>query len=171
MEIKRIYKQSLPATRFIGKKYSDDDRVDGSFGAKWGEAFETGLFERLEAIAGEQFFEDSGAYIGLMRHLDGEPFEYWIGMFMKPDTAVPEGLDYHDFPAAPIGVAWVYGNESNGELYCHEDVICPRLADEGLELAIMDGAFWFFERYQCPRFTTPDEKGNVILDMCYFVKE
>ncbi len=35
----------------------------------------------------------------------------------------------------------------------------------------MDGAFWFFERYQCPRFTTPDEKGNVILDMCYFVKE
>ena len=23
---------------------------------------------------------------------------------------------------------------------------------------------WCFERYNCPRFTTPDEKGNVILD-------
>ena len=32
------------------------------------------------------------------------------------------------------------------------------------------GAFWFFERYQCPRFTTPDEFGNVILDTCYFIK-
>ena len=23
---------------------------------------------------------------------------------------------------------------------------------------------WCFERYQCPRFTAPDENGNVILD-------
>lgn len=23
---------------------------------------------------------------------------------------------------------------------------------------------WCFERYNCPRFTTPDENGNVILD-------
>ena len=23
---------------------------------------------------------------------------------------------------------------------------------------------WCFERYNCPRFTTPDEEGNVILD-------
>ena len=23
---------------------------------------------------------------------------------------------------------------------------------------------WCFERYNCPRYTTPDENGNVILD-------
>lgn len=23
---------------------------------------------------------------------------------------------------------------------------------------------WCFKRYNCPRFTTPDEKGNAILD-------
>ncbi|MGX6443548.1 hypothetical protein ACWM35_10045 [Neobacillus sp. K501] len=32
------------------------------------------------------------------------------------------------------------------------------------------GAWWFFERYGCPRFTTPDKDGNVILDICHFVK-
>lgn len=25
-------------------------------------------------------------------------------------------------------------------------------------------AGWHFERYNCPRFTTPDAQGNVILD-------
>ncbi len=25
---------------------------------------------------------------------------------------------------------------------------------------------WFFERYNYPRFTAPDETGNVILDIC-----
>ena len=29
---------------------------------------------------------------------------------------------------------------------------------------------WCFERYNCPRFTTPDEKGNVILDYALSVK-
>ena len=25
---------------------------------------------------------------------------------------------------------------------------------------------WYFERYNCPRYTSPDKKGNVILDYC-----
>lgn len=27
-----------------------------------------------------------------------------------------------------------------------------------------------FENGLCPRFTTPDENGNVILDYCFYVK-
>jgi len=34
----------------------------------------------------------------LMRCKDGEPFEYWIGMFMPANTVVPEGFAYVDFP-------------------------------------------------------------------------
>lgn len=30
--------------------------------------------------------------------------------------------------------------------------------------------YWFFERYGCPRFTTDDEKGNKILDYCFYIK-
>ena len=32
-----------------------------------------------------------------------------------------------------------------------------------------EGAEWSFENCLCPRYTTPDEQGNVILDYCYFV--
>jgi len=28
----------------------------------------------------------------------------------------------------------------------------------------------FFELYNCPRFTTPDDKGNVILDYGFYLK-
>jgi len=33
-----------------------------------------------------------------------------------------------------------------------------------------DGSIWFFERYVHPRFTTADEKNEVILDICHFIK-
>ena len=37
-------------------------------------------------------------------------------------------------------------------------------------IADEQGAWWFFERYACPRFTTPDENGAVILDIGHYVK-
>jgi len=33
-----------------------------------------------------------------------------------------------------------------------------------------DGSIWFFERYVHPRFTTADDKNEVILDICHFIK-
>lgn len=171
MEITRIYTQSIPETRFIGKKYGDEDRVNGSFGKQWGDAFDSGLFDKIESVAGKElFFEDSGAYIGLMRCKDGEPFQYWVGMFTKAGTTVPEGLEYVDFPAAELGIGWIYGNE--GEIYCHEPDVACKLSEEGHPIKDDEsGACWFFERYQCPRYTTPDEKGNVILDIGFFIEK
>jgi hypothetical protein len=45
------------------------------------------------------------------------------------------------------------------------------LIDAGFDV-VGDGdiSFWWFERYNCPRFTTPDEHGRIILDKVYFVK-
>lgn len=34
-EIIKTYKTHYPTLRFIGKCYTDDDRVNGSFGAQW----------------------------------------------------------------------------------------------------------------------------------------
>ena len=48
LSIVKVYRESLPNVRFIGKKYGDNDRVDGSFGAKWGEWFQNGWFNILE---------------------------------------------------------------------------------------------------------------------------
>ncbi|MCL2046049.1 MAG: hypothetical protein FWG88_06650 [Oscillospiraceae bacterium] len=171
-EITNVYRQDVGPLRFIGKKYGDVDRVDGAFSNKWEEWFANAWFEELEKILGEKLIEDyadNDAYIGLMRHKEGEAFEYWIGMFMPPNTAVPEGFEFSDFPESSLGVCWVYGNE--GEVYMQEARCAKKLEEEGYELiADEQGAIWFFERYGCPRFTEPDEKGNVTLDICHYIK-
>ncbi len=170
IEIIKIYKQHVPALRFIGKKYGDQDRVNGGFGVKWGEWFSNGWFTTLEKISEiKDVYEDGNAYIGLMRCKEGDKFEYWIGMFMEEQAKVPEGFDYVDFPESSFGVCWVYGKEN--ELYMKEPECFEKLKENGYEIVNdKDEACWFFERYVCPRFTTPDEKGNVILDICFYIK-
>ena len=166
-EIIKAYRQSVGAMKFIGKKYGDDDRVDGTFGAKWGEWFNNGWFGIIEnQIDGklEDIYEDGDAYIGLMRGGHDEPFEYWIGCFVPENTEVPEGFDYVDFNESNLGVCWVYGKEN--EVYCLEGQCGEKLEKEDFKI----NYGWCFERYGCPRFTTPDEKGNVILDICFFLE-
>jgi predicted transcriptional regulator YdeE len=165
-EIIKTYKQSMAASRFIGKKYGDKDRVNGMFGAKWGEWFDNGWFGVLEKLMGDGYentFDDSTAYIGLMREAAGG-FEYWIGCFLPAESVVPEGFEHIDFPECDLAVAWVYGKES--EVYMMEGESMKRLENDGFNV---DGS-WCFERYACPRFTTADESGKVILDVCFFMK-
>lgn len=170
--ITETYKQKVPAARFIGKKYSDSDRIGGSFSSKWSEWFSNDWFSAIEKLISPGFKEvyaDADAYLGLMRWKDGEPFEYWIGMFTPDDAAVPEGYGYVDFPESTLGVCWVYGKQ--GEVYGREGECSARLTEKGYKI-IPDGkgAWWFFERYGCPRFTTPDDKGNIILDICHYIE-
>ena len=172
VEIINSYRQEMPALRFVGKKYGDEDRVHGMFGAKWGEFHENGWFGVLEGLIdnkGDETCEDGAAYIGLMRWKEGEPFQYWIGMFMPAATEAPEGFQYVDFPAAILGTCWVYGPES--EVYMKEGQCAERLEADGMKIMPNgEGAYWFFERYQCPRFTAPDERGNIILDICHYAR-
>lgn len=171
-EISRAYIQSVPAMRFIGIKYGEEDRVNGGFGSTWEEWFQHNRFQKLEELVTEKFkksYEDSDAYIGLMRWKEGEPFQYWIGMFLPEASIVPDGYDYVDMPAAKLGVCWLHGMES--ELYCNEDKCADRLKEEGYDMVNdKEGAWWFFERYGCPRFTTPDHEGKIVLDICHYVR-
>lgn len=158
--------------RFIGIKYGDKDRINGGFASKWEEWFEEKRFNELESLMSSDFmlaYEDFNTNIGLMRWKDGEEFEYWIGLFLPQDTVAPNGYDYIDFPASNLGVCWLHG--SVPEVYGKERKCAEKLSEEGYEI-IQDekGAWWFFERYGCPRFTNPDENGKVILDICHFVK-
>lgn len=171
-EIIKTYKQEISSIRFIGIKYGNEDRVNGNFGSKWGDWFQSGRFEKLETLVTDDFnkeYEDSYAYVGLMRWKEEEKFEYWIGMFLPEGTVVPEGYDYVDFSASNLGVCWVRGYES--EVYCKEDKCNEKLTEEGYEVITdKENALWFFERYGCPRFTQKNEEGKIILDICHFVK-
>lgn len=87
-------------------------------------------------------------------------------MFTPAGTAVPDGFDCVDFPQMGLGTCWIYGNEEE----VHDTSGC---ADELRKLGInlwkdSDGSVWSFENCLCPRYTTPDEKGNVIMDYCYY---
>ena len=172
-EVIKTYSQQIPATRFIGKQFGDTDRVDGGFGAQWAEAFRHNWFETIEKAAGgadicAAVYEDGGAYLGLMRHKEDEPFQYWVGMFTPVGTPIPEGFGCVDFPESECGVAWIKGKESTGELYGKECMCLEAMQANGINVGGGDhGIWWFFERYTCPRFTKPDENGDVFLDICF----
>lgn len=174
-EIIKCYRQNLPALRLIGRKYDDRDRLDGSFGSRWGEWFQNGWFDILEKYADiSKTYEDANAYVGLMRLKEYEPFTYWIGMFLPEDTPVPEGFSFVDIPESDIGTCWICGKEQGDNIYGMHDECIFKLSENGF--SIRDdfgngkGEYLFFERYGCPRFTTPDAQGNIILDYCVFIK-
>lgn len=163
IEIIKTYKEHFPALRLIGKRYLDKDRAEnGSFGHKWGEWFQNGWFEVLEKLP--QISENEDSYLGAMRVVGCE-FEYWIGMFFLENTPVPEGFEAVDIAPFDVSTCWIYGSEKNGEIYgLNAHNLCVAASDE--QGFIRKDNDWCFERYNCPRFTTPDEKGNVILDYC-----
>lgn len=171
-KIIKSYKQAIPAMCFIGKKYGDRDRVDGGFGARWEEWFEGNYFEELEKFLTDEFkgnYEDYNTNVGLMRWKEGEEFEYWIGMFLPIGTKAPEGYKTIEIPESNLGVTWVHGTVP--DIYGKEEECAQKLTEEGYEIVTDDsGAWWFFERYGCPRFTQADEDGKVVLDICHFVK-
>jgi len=169
-EIIKVYRQEVPALRFIGKKYGDNDRVDGMFGKYWGDWNENGWFDILDKQTDKDMkslFEDGDSPIGLMRDKNGV-FEYWIGKFLPENTSVPNGYDYYDFPKASHGVCWLYGEEH--EICGLEGMCGKKLEEKGYKfIDDKENTIWCFERYT-PRLDTPDEKGKIILDICFYIK-
>lgn len=165
-EIIKAYREPIPAMRFIGKRYSNYGH--------WGEFFANGWFDVIESAMGGtdsilQIWKNGGAYVGLERRKEGEPFAYYLGMFTPPGTEVPDGFDSIDFPAGSLATCWIYGTEKSVHGVKGKKAA---LAEAGIEIsADAEGAIWSFENCLCPRYTTPDEKGNVILDYCYFAPE
>ena len=91
-------------------------------------------------------------------------------MFFPENTPVPEGFAFADIPEGEVGLCWIYGNPDNDNMYSMHDICMEKLREQGMGEFRDDFAgelnswYWFFERYNHPRFTTPDEKWKVILD-------
>lgn len=171
-KIIKVFEEKHPELRLIGKKYTDQDRIDGSFASKWQEWFRNGYFTQLEAL-GETKQTDNG-YLGFMRYKPNvdNSFEYWIGVLFDPNTLVPEGYDFIDIPASRVGMCFIQGKESEGLYAMHEACIHALmenhiLSSKNLEVPMLE----FFERYNCPRFTDPNALGEVILDYGVYVFE
>ncbi len=168
MEIVKVYKESVPKIRLVGKRYTNADRDgNGTFGGHWREWFQKGWFDILRQC--ERIPNVSDDYLGAMRMTGTDNgFEYWIGIFCAPGAEAPDGFESAEIAAGDLGVCWLYGNGESGELYGMEasDSSMAALKESGFAFSEKG---WFLERYNCPRFTAPDEKGNVILDICAYL--
>lgn len=152
MKIIDVRKESCPAAQFIGKRYSG--------AANWTEWWENGWFDILESLPRLPFNDD--AYIGAVRIADGKP-ERWIGMFFPAGVKAPDGFESIAVVPTDFAVFYLQGPENTPHFYTMDTHNrCLQLLGEHGWTPKEDG--WCFERYQCPRFTTPDENGNVILD-------
>lgn len=148
----KIQRETCPAARFIGKKYTG--------APNWDEWWANGWFQRLEALPRLPFNGD--AYIGGVHVVNGAP-ERWIGMLFPADTEVPAEFEYTDIPAMSYAVCALYDREGSGRFYTMEthNMCLSALSAHGFRRKEDD---WCLERYACPGFTTPDSQGNVVLD-------
>jgi len=126
--------------------------------ALWGQCFGDGTFETLDALESYHLEKD---YVGWMGEWDEEGFVYICGMLMRPDVPVPEGFDFRELPAAKAAVGWIQGQEWEVVTAAHELTV-GALAEQGYEPNWAAG--WSMELYNCPRYTNPDENGELILD-------
>lgn len=166
-EIIKTYRESLPRTHFIGKRYTDKDRVNDNFTTHWNVWFENGWLDEIERANEGKLIDDS--YVGLMLGGENASF-YWIGIFCTEDATIPEGYEMIELPAKDAAVCWIQGQEGP-ELFCMHDACVNAMTQAGLSpfYQTEDGLFIFFERYNCPRYTTPDDQGRVILDYGAFL--
>ncbi len=152
LKIIDIKHESSPACRLIGRRYDNSPN--------WGEWWENNWFAALETM--QPLPVNGDAYIGAVHIVDGTP-EYWIGMLFPHDMYVPAEFDYVDIEPLDYAVCYLYDKEGSGDFYTMEthEMCIAQLCDLGMKRKEDD---WCFERYNCPRFTAPDEQGNVLLD-------
>jgi hypothetical protein len=177
-KVTKVFKEHYPALRFIGKRYTNDDRGEcGGFGPQWNEWVSEDKFSSMCGFIDVPAFKEGT--IGLMTmNEDMSEFTYWIGMFFPVDTYVPSGYDYIDLPESDIGIGWVCGSMENGEIFGAEPsgAVCEEIEKQGLgefrnDIAGRDsGIYCIFELYNCPRFTEKDSDGNVTLDYGNYIK-
>lgn len=93
---------------------------------------------------------------------------YWIGALVSDDVDAPEEFESCQIPSANAYTFYIKGIDDPA-LYAMEGECFGRVPPEELFIDA-DGCVASIERYNCPRFTTPDENGEVILDFCVLVK-
>jgi len=161
--IKKVYKQELPALRFIGKKCIETSEKANVLNLldNWQL---NGWFDDIEKQSGKDLktlFDGGDSYINLVRKKDGI-FEHWMGMFLPEGTEVPQGYEAVDFPKMTINVCNVYGKRD--EIADYETECRNKLTEDGFPC---EKAQWYFRRFNWNKFFGEDVYGKRLLDYCY----
>lgn len=154
----------LPELWAVGKEIRPniEEQMKGNnpLPAFWGQCFQEDAFKALET-QGESVYDPS--YVGVMldwKKGDGH-FTYVIGMLMKPGANVPDGYVCRTLPAGRAAVGWIQGKDAADVCGPAHVMTEGALKAEGHSCDTME---WCMELYNCPRYTTPDANGDIVLD-------
>ena len=154
----------IPDILLVGKeiRHNMEEQMKGNnpLPGFWDKCFSEGIFEPLEKQE-SSIFDD--AYVGIMTDWatgDG-CFSYIVGMLMKPDAIVPQGFISRKIKAVKAGIGWIQGKDVSDVCSNAHELTEQKLKADGHSCEKMS---WCMEFYNCPRFTTPDGNGEIILD-------
>ncbi len=162
-EIVKCERISHPPVRFIGKRFSTYP--------DWGLFWQNNWFEAIESAGARADVNDDSYCV--LTGFTPEGIEFYLGEFFPANTAVPAGFDYADLPAMEAGMCYIRGTieECVAVPVLGRALLLDTLKQNGMTVK-QDGALprWAsFERSNCPRWTAPDENGNVILDYAIYL--
>ncbi|WP_024833748.1 GyrI-like domain-containing protein [Ruminiclostridium josui] len=158
-EVKR-----LPGVKIVGKelRYNMEALMKGDNRIPdfWDKCFADGIFSLLEDQT--DFIFDS-SYVGVMLDWDkGDgDFSYIVGMLMKDGVSVPEGYYHKDLEETDVAIGWIKGKNTADVCSSAHPLTEQAIKEKGYKC---DNMKWCMELYNCPRYTTPDENGHIVLD-------
>lgn len=158
-EVKR-----LPSLKVLGKelRYNMEKHMKGDNRIPnfWDKCFADKTFSLLEK---QTDFVYDNAYVGVMLDWDkGDgDFSYIVGMLMKDGVSVPDGYICRDIEETDVVIGWIKGKNTSDVCSTAHSQTEQALKENGYKC---DKMKWCMELYNCPRFTTPDENGDIILD-------
>lgn len=163
-KIVKLEMKELPALSVIGKQIKVSMRklpTENPIPAFWEKCISDGTFATLEKQT--DFIVDD-AYVGWMADWPNNDgcFTYLCGMLMKINCPIPaSGFVSRTIEPATVAIGWIQGSSTSEVCSLAHEATQKALEENGYSC---DDAQWCMELYNCPRFTTPDENGNIILD-------
>lgn len=145
--VRHVERVALPPLRLIGRT-----------GTRWADWWANSWFDALEHHTVPPCDPD---YMDCYRICNGQE-EAWTGMLFPADAPVPAGFRSAELPAGDYALCYLRGREDDPGLYGPDArALCLQaMADQGMTPA----PGLMLVRYNCPRFTTPDEEGFVTVD-------
>lgn len=155
----------LPKVYVVGKeiKVNMEEMMKGNspIGEFWEKCMNDDTFETLQK---QNVY--SNDYVGFMTDWDkGDGnFIYSCGMLLLDSIAPTDEYTVREIAPTKIGLSWIQGKDITDVCVNAHDMTIEALKENGQAIGNMS---WSMEVYNSPRFTNPDENGNIILD--YYV--
>ena len=166
-KVTKIVFEPFGPTKIVGKEMRTKPMTQ-SIPALWGRCFTDGTYDRLVEMKEHIPTDISNDYIGYMRDFDSGDgsFTYLVGMFMKPDTPVPDGYAAYGIPACTLAKAWIEGEEYDIYSNAHALTV-DAIRKQGYEPDWQ--AFFQCEVYTDERLGVPKSKGEKVLTLDFYL--